>query len=145
MPPMVCQSDALCFVNLFLFKQLFGDDLRLAVFDPPEKTAPVSFVTGGRFLNHLDQHAVGVAVEIDLLHFLRVAGGLPLHPHFFARAGIEGDKGAFQGFFHRLAVHPADHQDLVVLHVLNHGGDEAVGVELHFVYERVELTHAFSE
>ena len=120
------------FIGLFGIKDFFSNHLRFALFDLPEKTAPVSLVAGGDVGIHLDQEGVGIAVVIRLLDELRMSRFLSLHPDLLSGPGPKGDMGTLKRFFVRLAVHVGEHHDFVVLIVLYNNRDQAVFIEFQF-------------
>src|SRR5699024_9387998 len=56
-------------------------------------------------------------------------------PVLAAGAGLVGGASRGQGAVQRLVVHPADHQHAVVAGVLDHGGEQSVGVVLETLRE----------
>ena len=105
----------------------------------------VAGVAGGALLVDLDQQGVAVAVEPDLPDVLPVAGGLALDPVLLPRAApvrrAAGADGAGQG----LVVHPAQHQDLAGVVLLDDGRHQPLRRTLQpGGHGRVEFTHPTS-
>src|SRR5699024_35938 len=74
------------------------------------------------------QHRVAVAVELDPVHLLGVAGLLALDPHPPARAGEIAALAGGQRAGERRIVHPGHHQHRPGRPVLGDRADQAVGV-----------------
>ena len=75
------------------------------------------------------QQRVAVAVERGAAHVLDVAGGVALAPVLLARARPEGDAALGQGAAERLGVHPAEHEHLAGVPLLDDRRQQAVVVE----------------
>src|SRR5262245_39406356 len=102
-----------------------GDDAPLAVLHAPEEAAPIALVAGGARLLDLHEHAVAVAVDVDLLHVLHVTRALSLDPELVPRrAPVRGATGP-ERVMPGLRVHVGDHQDLAGAGVLRDRRDEA--------------------
>jgi len=84
---------------------------------------------GGAGLFDLDQEHVLVAVGVDFLHPLDVAGFLAFDPELVARTAPVGSLFRLQSVTERLGVHEGEHQHLARGDVLRDAGDEAVGAE----------------
>src|ERR1043165_2874898 len=71
-------------------QQRLGDLERLALaLDRAEKARLITLVARRAVLLHLDEQAVAIAVERDVLDGLRVAAFLALHPEFLPRTAPE--------------------------------------------------------
>ena len=70
-----------------------------------------------------EQQHVHVAVVLGFAHVLPVARRLALAPELFAAAAPEPHPAGVQRAFECLAIHPADHQDLLRRVLLHDGGD----------------------
>ena len=87
-------------------------------------------MAGDAVLVRLDQERVAIAVGVDPVHVLGVAGRLALAPERAARPRPVVAEPGLERLRERLAVHPRDHEHLAGLGLLDHGGDEPVGVPL---------------
>ena len=86
------------------------------------------------------EQRVAVAVERDRPHPLDVAGGVALAPVLLPAARPEGHPALGQGAAQRLVVHPAEHEHLAGVVLLDDRGDEPVRVPLEARGDgRVEL------
>ena len=132
---------SLLFVHLLGREQLrFGRLESLAfAFDGSEETRLVTLVTRRAGLLDLDQQRIAVAIERDVLHLLRVAAGLALHPELLARAAPEMRLARCDGGFERSAVHPGHHQHATGFLFLDDGRDQPVPVKFQFIVK----THVF--
>src|SRR6478735_6160149 len=90
-------------------------------------------VAGRADLVDPDQQRIAVAVHGERLDPLHVPGGVSLAPVLLAGARIERDAPAGQGAVQRLVVHPAQHQHLVGVELLDDGGHQAGAVALEGV------------
>src|SRR3954463_3684878 len=97
---------------------------------PAVEARPRPGVAGDADLVAPDEQGVPVAVEGDALDQLGVAGGVALAPVLLAAAGPEGHPTGGEGAVERLIVHPADHEDLGGVELLDDGTDQAVAVAL---------------
>src|SRR5215218_1911725 len=93
-------------------------------------------VAGGAHLLHLHEQGVGVAVERRGSHVLHVPRGVALAPVLLAGSRPEGHAPFGEGAAHGLAVHPAEHQQLARVPLLDDGGHQPVGVECGAVERR---------
>src|SRR5919112_1599058 len=87
-------------------------------------------VAGRALLVDEDQQRVAVAVQPDVADPLAVTGGLALDPVLPPRAAPEGRPPGRQRPVQRLVIHPAHHEHLEAVVLLDHGGEEPVGVPL---------------
>ena len=124
-------------VNLLRLLQLrFGDFEILAVaVHRAEKAGTITFVARRADLLDLNQQHVGVAIERDVFHGLRVAAFLAFHPEFLARAAPEMRLAGGDGAFQRGAVHPRHHHHTAGFLFLDDRGNQALGVKFQFVVE----------
>ena len=76
-----------------------------------------------------DEQRVGVAVEGRGAHVLHVAGRVALAPVLLTGSRPEGDAALGERAAHRLAVHPAEHEHLAGVLLLDDRGQQPVGVE----------------
>lgn len=83
-------------------------------------------VAGGAYLVYGDEQGVSVAVNGDGLDVLGVAAGVAFAPVFLAGAGPEGDAAAGEGAVQGFVIHPAEHEHVFGVVLLNDGGEEAV-------------------
>src|SRR6516165_3390425 len=128
-------TDVSLLVNRLGIEHALGDRLPGALVELAEEAALVTLVTrGAADLVHLEEHGVGIAVDIDILDLLHVAGLLALAPELAAAtAEVNGSAGA-HSFLERLAVHPCDHEHfagLVVLRDRRHQPAGLVEVDVH--------------
>src|SRR5215207_6784660 len=86
-------------------------------------------VAGDPDLLDLHEQRVGIAVERRLAHELHVARGVALAPVLLAGSRPERDAPLREGASQRLAVHPAEHEHLAGVPLLDDGGQQPVGVE----------------
>ncbi len=84
-------------------------------------------------LFYFDEERVLVAVIENVLDALYVSGGFSLLPEFAAGAAPEPGEPGLNRSPQRFGVHVGNHQDLVVLPVLNHGRDQALFVEFEVI------------
>ena len=78
---------------------------------------------------------IAVAVQSPIDHGHYVAAGIALVPVFFAAAAPENHFSAFDGSAERLFVHPGHHEHVVLVGVLNDGGNQKLVAELNFVFD----------
>ena len=105
-----------------------GRGRRIAAAQAGEEAGPRPRMAGDALLVHLHEQGISVAVGIEAIHVLHVAGRLALPPECPPRAGPEMAAARAQRRLERLPVHPGDHQHLAGLRLLHDGGDEPVGV-----------------
>ena len=84
---------------------------------------------GRAALLDLEEEHVLVAVGVEFLHPLDVAGLLALAPKLVARTAPVGGLFCLQGVHERLGVHEGEHEHLAGGGVLRDARDEAVGSE----------------
>ena len=119
----------------------FGGLERLAFpLDGTEETGLIRFVPGRGVLLDLGQQGIAVAIKRDVLHNLRVAAFLALHPELLARAAPEMRPARLDGFLERRSIHPSHHDDAAALLFLDDRRDQSVRVKFQFVVE----AHSFS-
>src|SRR5690349_19192109 len=90
-------------------------------------------VAGGADLVDAHEQRVAVAVERHRLDALVVAARVPLAPVLLTAARPEGHAALGEGPAQRLVVHPAEHQHLAAVVLLDDRGDQAMGVALEAV------------
>ena len=96
-------------------------------------------MAGHSDLVDLHEQGVVVAVEGGRVHILCVAGGVALTPVFLAAARPEGDASLNEGAAQRFPVHPAEHEHLVGVPLLDDRGQQPGVVE----HRGVELIGEF--
>src|SRR6185369_10773786 len=109
-----------------------------------EKAAFASSVTGNtaHLFNRQQQH-VAIAIGVNRLHFLEMAGLLALAPEPLARARPVYRVAAAHRFLQGFAIHVGEHHDPPVL-VLGDGRHHAVGVpfqRLQPIQGMIEIAH----
>src|SRR5690606_35329759 len=97
-------------------------------------------MASGTVGDRLDEDGVSVTVEVDGDELEPVARSGALLPQLLARAGPERDPSRLSSRFEGSRVHPAQHQDLGRLGVLDHRGDEAVRVPVGLSQRATSLT-----
>lgn len=103
-----------------------GDDGRLASVE----AGPGSRMAGSAHLVHPDQKGIAVAVKGDRLHELDMPGSVALAPVFLARTGVESDTTGGHRAPKSFVIHPAQHEDLVGVMLLDDGGYKACRIAL---------------
>ena len=111
------------------------DDAPLPVFQLAKKAALVAFVTGGGVapLLHRQEHRVVVAVQTNLMYYLKISRLFAFAPQAPARArkiaGASGGDGLVEG----LAVHVGHHQQpsAAIVH-RDHRHDATAFVEIDY-------------
>jgi hypothetical protein len=98
--------------------------------DAAEEARAIAFMACGSHLLDLDQEAILIAVYIDFLYVLGVARGFSFDPILLTRTAPESYSACLDSASYRLLVHISDHQDVAIVHILNHGGYQPVGIEL---------------
>src|SRR5690554_5427916 len=83
-------------------------------------------VAGGRHRCDGHQQGVTVAIEGSGAHVEVVAGGVALAPVLPAGTGPEGDQALGEGAAHCLLVHPAQHEHVSGVALLDYGGKQAI-------------------
>src|SRR6202012_4907752 len=101
--------------------------------DRPEEARLVTLVTRRAVLLHLDQQAVAVAIERDVLYRLRVAAFLALHPELLPRPAPEMRLARRDGALQRGAVHPRHHHHPAGLLLLDDCRDQSLRIKFQFV------------
>ena len=86
-------------------------------------------MAGSSHLDDPDQERIAIAVQGNGTDVLGMARGVPLAPILLARAAPEHDSSVRQCSMHRLIVHPAKHEDLIVVIVLDDRRHETVLVK----------------
>src|SRR5262249_44399690 len=104
-----------------------------AALEGREEARTLPGVTGHALLVDLDQERVAVAVGVDGLDVLDVAGSLALPPGLAARARPEVRDARRQGGVDGRAVHPGDHQELAGVVLLHDRRQQALRVEPELV------------
>ncbi len=99
----------------------------------PEETAAGTCMTGRSCLLDLDKEGVLVAVIQDVLDPLYVARGLALLPELLARSAPEPRQAGLNRSPQGFRIHVSNHQDFVVLPVLNHGRNKTFFIEFEFI------------
>src|SRR5581483_7507259 len=106
-----------------------ADDGQLAAGHPPEEAAPVPLVAGGAAeLLDLQQHGVGVAVDVHLADLLDVAALLALPPQPAAAAAVVDRPAGAERLLERLPVHPGEHEHLAGVRVLGDRRNQPAGL-----------------
>src|SRR5262249_15911420 len=107
-------------------RRLFEDHAPVVAFEAAEEAARVSLVAGdAAHLLDLQEDAVLVAVDQDLLHPLHVPGGVALDPELVARRAPVGGLPGGERVAPRCVVHIRHHEHLPGAGILRDRGDEA--------------------
>ena len=104
-----------------------------AAFERREEARPLPRVAGDALLVDQHEQRVPVTVGVERLDVLDVPGRLALRPRLAARARPEVGHAARQRRFHGRSVHPGNHEELAGVGLLDHGGDQALGIEPELV------------
>lgn len=96
----------------------FGYDFKAVLCLPPEKAASVTLVAGRAFLPHFQQDRVGVAIDENGFHLLRVATLFSLVPQLASRPAEVDGLSRGHRFRIALGVHPSHHQHFAGLSIL---------------------------
>ncbi len=85
-------------------------------------------MTGRTGLLHLDQKRILITVVQNILDALDVTRSLAFLPEFFTRSAPEPGEPRVDGSPERFGIHVGDHEDLMILPVLDNGGNQALVV-----------------
>jgi len=90
--------------------------------DGAEKAAAAAGVAGDARLIHQQQYRVGIAIQAQFNHALRLARNLTLAPQRAAAAAVITGLAGVQRLRHRIRIHPRQHQHLAGIVLLRHHG-----------------------
>src|SRR5258706_4368054 len=110
------------------FRDALGDYAPGVALDATEEAAPIALMACGARLLDLHEDAVGVAVDVDLLHVLDVPRALAFDPEGVPGRAPIGRPPGLERVPPGLRVHVGDHQDLAAGGVLRDRGDEAAAL-----------------
>src|SRR5205814_9454039 len=124
-------------VDLLRVKNPFADDLDGVAVHAAEETTRIPLVTGRPTdLLDLQQHGVGIAIDVHFTHLLHIAALLALSPESAPAAAVVASPSGAQGLLVGLAVHPGEHEYLATVGVLCNDGLQAADL--------VEINHHLS-
>src|SRR5262249_49770089 len=116
-------------VDRLRVEDALGDDGKLTAVELAEEAALVALVARrATDLLDLQEHRVGVAIDVDLAHLLDVAALLPLAPELAAPAAVVDGPAGAERLLERLAVHPSEHEHLASVRVLGDHRDQPAGL-----------------
>ena len=102
--------------------------------DLSKKAGAVPFMARSADLNNLHEQAVLIAVHIDTLYALGIAGCFTFDPIFLTRAAPKCNAFCRDRAFNRLSVHITHHQDLIVIMILDHRSDQPRVIKLQSLW-----------
>ena len=93
---------------------------------------------------HAHEQRVGIAIEKNFMHALKIAGSRALLPQRLATAAIEPTMSRGQSFFQTRAIHVSEHEHAAGEMILQNRGHESGRIEFDLI-EQCRLSKSFTK